>query len=210
MQIRKFTLGPFRTNGYLLSDSGQAVFIDPGDNPAEVLAVLKEEGLQLTHVLITHMHLDHFYGAAKLAAVTGAEVLASSEDGFMVDTEIRDGGNWGYPELDDEFSFSPLEVGEREFLGRKCQVIATPGHTPGGLTFHFSDEGVAFVGDLIFMRSIGRTDFPGGDVNALMHSIHSAIFTMPGETVLYSGHGPSTTVADEKAHNPYVQPGATR
>ncbi|NJB66398.1 glyoxylase-like metal-dependent hydrolase (beta-lactamase superfamily II) [Desulfobaculum xiamenense] len=203
MKIRKFCLGPYQTNGYLLSEGSKAVFIDPGDDSSAVLDVLKKENLTLTHILVTHIHIDHFYGAAKLARLTGAEILASADDAFLVDMEILGCGDSGYPDLQEDFRYTPIAEGMHEFLGKKCKVVPTPGHTPGGLTFHFTGEGVAFVGDLIFARSIGRTDFTGGNIKALMRSVENEIFTMPGKTVLYPGHGPSTTAGDEKIHNPF-------
>jgi len=203
MQLRKFILSPYQTNGYLLSEGKEAIFIDPGDNPEKVVNVIQEEGLELTHILITHMHIDHFYGAAKLAAETGAEIMGSSEDEFMVETEIHDAPRWGYPPLKEDFSFTPISPSEQTFLGQKCAIIPTPGHTPGSLTFHFIEEKRAFVGDLIFLRSIGRTDFTGGDLNSLLDSVTSHIFSMPDETILYSGHGFPTNVIDEKMHNPH-------
>ncbi|NDV18387.1 MBL fold metallo-hydrolase [Pseudodesulfovibrio sp. JC047] len=205
MQIRKFILSPFQTNGYLLSKNGQAIFIDPGDNPTEAISIIQHEGLTLTHILITHMHSDHFYGAATLAKATHAEILASADDAFMVETEIREAPQWGFSPLDEPFSFTSIQPGELEFLGEKCQILATPGHSPGSLTFHFTDKGIAFVGDLIFYRNIGRTDFEGGDLSTLLNSVNTQIFTMPDATILYPGHANATNVADEKAHNPHFR-----
>lgn len=205
MQIRIIPLGPLQTNGFLLSDNGKAVFIDPGDDPAKVLELIKSEGLELTHVLITHIHLDHFYGATRLADETGAEVLVYEKDAFLIEEEVRNGWEMGYPELEKEFTYTPLELGEQEFLGCKCVVLSTPGHTPGSVTFHFPDEGVAFVGDLIFARSVGRTDYTGGNTQDLMNSIRTHIFTMPEETVLLPGHGPATKAGEEKEHNPFFK-----
>lgn len=205
MQIRKFVLSPYQTNGYLLSKNGKAVFIDPGDNSVELENVIREEGLELTHILITHMHSDHFYGAARLAAETGAAVLGSADDEFMVESEIREAPRWGFPPLAENFSFTPIAPGKHQFLGLECEVLPTPGHTPGGLTFYFPEENLAFVGDLIFYRSIGRTDFRGGDKNALLNSVRTQIFNLPEDTVLHTGHERPTTVGDEKAHNPYFR-----
>nr|WP_321258826.1 MBL fold metallo-hydrolase [uncultured Pseudodesulfovibrio sp.] len=205
MQIQKFILSPFQTNGYLLSKNGEAIFIDPGDDPTNVISVIQQESLILTHILITHMHSDHFYGAAKLAKETNATILGSADDAFMVDSEITDAPRWGFPPLDEEFSFTPIQPGEHQFLGEKCQVIPTPGHSPGSLTFHFIDNNYAFVGDLIFYRNIGRSDFAGGNHTALLNSVKNHIFTMPDTTILYPGHANPTNVADEKAHNPYFR-----
>ncbi|GAB6175497.1 MBL fold metallo-hydrolase [Desulfobaculum senezii] len=207
MQIRTYALGPLQTNGYLLSSGGQAVFIDPGGDPASVLDVIRQENLTLTHVLITHLHFDHIYGAAKLARETGATIAANTEDGFLLETEVGAGGAMGLPKVE-LFDFAPIAPGAATFVGEECQIVATPGHTPGSLTFVFPGEGAAFVGDLIFARSIGRTDFPGGSTPTLVRSVEQGIFTLPEDTTLYPGHGPATSVGDEKAHNPFFQPGA--
>ncbi|MCW7754580.1 MBL fold metallo-hydrolase [Desulfobotulus sp. H1] len=203
MDIRLFTLGPFQTNGYLLSEGAKAVFVDPGDICHALQGLIHREGFRLTHVLITHMHIDHFYGAAALSAVTGAEIMAGSGDAFMVNDEMAEGPRWGYPLLGEDLDFTVIETNDLEILGRKCCVLSTPGHTPGSLTYYFPEEKVAFTGDLIFKESVGRTDFRGGDSSVLAHSIRRSILTLPGDTVLYPGHGPSTTVAHEKKYNPW-------
>ncbi len=203
MQIRKFVLSPFQTNGYLLYENGEAVFVDPGDDPAEVVSFIQSEGLNLTHILITHMHSDHFYGAAKLAAATGAEILGGEGDAFMVESEIKDAPRWGFPPLSEDFSFTPITPGKHQFVGKTCNVLHTPGHSRGSLTFSFPEEGIAFVGDLIFFRNIGRTDFTGGDLETLLNSVRTQIFSLPDETILYPGHERPTTVGDEKTYNSY-------
>lgn len=205
MKIRIFSLGPFQTNGYLLSDGDQGVFIDPGAGSPELLELLVRERITLNKILITHMHSDHFYGAAGLARETGAAVFACDEDSFMIETEIREAVQWGYPPLLDSFSYTPIHPGEQEILGRYCKVLTTPGHTRGGVTYYFRDDGIAFVGDLIFKRSIGRTDFTGGDHDTLIRSIKTEILTLPDATILYSGHGPATTVGEERVHNSYLK-----
>lgn len=203
MQIRKFVLSPFQTNGYLLYGNGEAVFIDPGDDPTEVVSFIQSEGLKLTHILITHMHSDHFYGAAKLAAATGAEIMGGEGDAFMVESEIKDAPRWGFPPLTEDFSFTPIPLGKHQFVGQTCDVLHTPGHSRGSLTFSFPEAGIAFVGDLIFFRNIGRTDFTGGDLETLLDSVRTQIFSLPDETILYPGHERPTTVGDEKTYNSY-------
>jgi hydroxyacylglutathione hydrolase len=202
MRVETFALGPLQTNGYLLAHAGRALFVDPGGDPRPVRRMLDNEKLALEAVALTHLHCDHLYGAADLAQAYGAPILASPEDAYLMDTELGAGGFMGLP-LAKEFAWEPLAPGPRQFLGLECQVLATPGHSPGSLSLYFPDAGAVFVGDLLFLRSIGRTDFPGGDLDALMASVRERIFTLPGETTVYSGHGPSTTVAAEMAHNPF-------
>jgi glyoxylase-like metal-dependent hydrolase (beta-lactamase superfamily II) len=205
MNIKSFTLSPYRTNGYLLYDNGKAVFIDPGDESEEVFETIRKADLELTHVLITHMHSDHFFGAAKLARETGAEIVGGEKDAFMVESEILEAPRWGFRPLKEHFSFTPIAPGEHTFVDRRCRVLPTPGHSPGSLTFYFPEEKIAFVGDLIFYRGIGRTDFTGGNLEELHDSVRTRIFTLPDDTTLYPGHDVPTTVGDEKAHNPHYR-----
>jgi len=202
MDVTAFALGPLQTNGYLLEHAGRALFVDPGGDPAPVLAALAKRKPVLEAVVLTHLHFDHAYGAAALAAATGAPVLANPADAFLLDSWLGRGGEMGVPLVPD-YAYQPLAAGDAQFLGLDCRVLATPGHSPGSLTLYFPDAGAAFVGDLIFQRSIGRVDFPGGSEEALFASVRENIFTLPGNTRLYPGHGPATTVAAEAAHNPF-------
>ena len=200
--IESFNLGPLETNCHVLSHQGQAVVVDPGGDPAEVLAYLLAQGLSVTHILVTHLHFDHIYGCAKLARETGAPVLAPEGDAGLMQTELGGGGMFGLPRVE-SFASAPAPLGQAVFAGLECLCLATPGHSPGSLTYYFPQAGAAFVGDLIFYRSVGRTDFPGGSSAQLKQSVLERIFTLPGDTVLYSGHGLETTVDSERTHNPF-------
>lgn len=202
MDVRTFPIGPLETNCYLASHDGQAIVVDPGGDPAPLIAHLQEKELTLTHILNTHLHFDHIFGNAALQEFTEAPILTNKDDAYLMETELGKGGVWGLPRVDD-FEFQHIEPGETSFLGLTCQALHTPGHTPGSLTFYFPDYHVAFVGDLIFNRSVGRTDFPGGDFETLQRSVIERIFSLPENVKLYSGHGPVTTVGDEKMHNPF-------
>jgi glyoxylase-like metal-dependent hydrolase (beta-lactamase superfamily II) len=202
MKVTALNLGPLETNCFVCSEAGKAVVVDPGGEPSAVLKLLRAEKLELAQILVTHLHCDHIYGCKALAEATGAPVLASATDDFLMQTEVGRGGLFGLP-LVDEFAYADLKPGRHEFLGLECRVLATPGHTPGSLTFYFPAQGHAFVGDLLFYRSVGRTDFPGGSSETLSASVRNEIFTLPGETVVHPGHGPDTSVGDEKHHNPF-------
>ena len=202
MHIESFNLGPLETNCHVLSHAGLAVVVDPGGDPAEVLEHLKAQKLTLTHILVTHLHFDHIYGCAALSRATGAPVLTPPGDAKLMQTELGAGGMFGLPRVE-PFASSPAPLGQATFAGLECQCLATPGHSPGSLTYYFPQAGTAFVGDLIFYRSVGRTDFPGGSAATLKRSVEQQIFTLPGETVLYSGHGLETTVDSERTHNPF-------
>lgn len=202
MDIKMFPLGPLETNCYVASSGTTAIAVDVGGDPAPVAAYLTEKGLRLEAILVTHLHCDHLYGVGELSRASGATVFAGAADAPLLDMEIGGGGLMGLPQVP-PFSWEPLGPGELTLVGQTCRVLATPGHSAGSLSFYFPDSGAVFVGDLLFYRSIGRTDFPGGDYEALMRSVREAIFSLPPETVVYSGHGPATTVGDEMRHNPF-------
>ena len=202
MTIKTFNLGPLQTNCYVLADDKKAVVIDPGGDPAEVVDYLKANNLTVTHILNTHLHFDHTAGNKELSEITGAPILCSEEDADLLDSWLGRGGDMGLPVLD-LYEWQNVKPGEAQFAGFDCTIFHTPGHSKGSLTFYFPEAKVAFVGDLIFYRSIGRTDFPGGDLDILKRSVTEHIFTLPPNTKLLSGHGPETTVSDEQNHNPF-------
>lgn len=202
MPIATFPLGPLDTNCYVVHRDGQAVVVDPGGEPTEVLQFLQHENLALSAILLTHLHFDHLYGVAALHKATGAPVRGPAGDAALLQTEAGGGGIWGFPKVP-PFDSEPLSEGEHRFGTLDCTVMATPGHTPGSLAFYFPEEQAVITGDLLFYRSVGRTDFPGGDHAALLNSIRERIFTLPGNTKVYPGHGPSTSVDDEQHNNPY-------
>ena len=202
MAIKDFNLGPLETNCYVLHDNSHALAVDPGGDPAEVLRFLRTKRLTLLAILNTHFHFDHILGNAPLHAATGAPIRTPEGDAYMMESELGMGGMWGFPKVP-VFESTPLSEGEYSFGPFLCRVLHTPGHSPGSLCFAVPAEHAVFVGDLIFYRGVGRTDFPGGDMETLLHSIQTKIFTLPGDTRLYPGHGLPSTVADEQRNNPY-------
>ncbi len=203
LSVEIFHLGPLETNCYVVySPHGEAVVIDPGGSPSSVTAFLETRGLRVTHILNTHLHFDHIGGNAALQAATGAPILASAGDAPLMQSELGGGGFMGMPRTP-AFSFDPLEPGQHTFLGETCQVLATPGHSKGSLSFYFPVLGAVFCGDLIFYRSVGRTDFQGGDEKVLKESAYRQILILPEDTVIYPGHGPKTDVRDARVNNPF-------
>ncbi|THB69474.1 MAG: MBL fold metallo-hydrolase [Desulfovibrio sp.] len=202
MEVRTFPLGPLQTNCFVIASDSEAVAIDPGGDPGSVLRFLEERGLTLTHILNTHFHFDHIHGNAALTEATSAPILASDGDASLMQVEVFGGGFMGFPAVP-KFEYQTIEPGPASFLGEECQVLATPGHSPGSVSFYFPGLKRVFAGDLIFARSIGRTDFPGGDMETLLTSVREKIFTLPEETVIHSGHGADTSVGEEKEHNPF-------
>ncbi|EFL50007.1 conserved hypothetical protein [Solidesulfovibrio fructosivorans JJ]] len=202
MDIKTFPIGPLETNCYIAVAGSAAIAVDVGGKPTAVAQFLEEKGLALEAVLLTHLHCDHLYGVGELAGAFGAPVFAGAADASLLEIEIGRGGFMGLPQVP-EFSYEPIAPGERTFLGQPCRVLATPGHSPGSLSYYFPEAGTVFVGDLLFYRSIGRTDFAGGDYDQLMASVREKIFVLPEATLVYPGHGPATSVGDEMRHNPF-------
>lgn len=202
MDIVSFPLGPLETNCYLAVFGQHALAVDIGGNPGPVLAQIQSRGLTLDTICLTHLHCDHLYGVAALVRETGATVLAGAEDAMLMDMELGRGGLMGLP-LVEAFDWQPVAPGETILAGQSCRVLATPGHSPGSRSYYFPEADAVFVGDLLFSRSIGRTDFAGGDYDVLIKSVVSQIFSLPDKTLVYPGHGPATTVGEEKRHNPF-------
>ena len=201
--------GPIQTNAYLLvaPERGEAVLIDaPLDVWRDVQGILTREKCTLRELWLTHGHWDHTQGGAEIVRETKARVRAHQDDRTLIET----------PDVMERFmgermNLKPIRVdmwsmqGDRyEALGAPVEVRHVPGHCPGNILFHFPEQKMAFVGDALFNGSIGRTDLPGGNFEQLEHAIREQIYTLPGDTVIYPGHGPKTTVANERAHNPYV------
>ncbi len=209
MRWRRFPLGSLWTNGYLVSDAaGRSFFVDPGGDPSEILAVLgASDGgpISLERILLTHGHGDHIQGVDRLREGTGASVWISREDAPMLD----DSGENLSAYLGNPFSCRT----PREFLhdgmtfsvgSLEVEVWATPGHTPGSCCFLVRDgeEGVLFSGDTLFARSVGRCDLPGGDEGALRRSLER-LGTLPDAWPVLPGHGPETTIREERRQNPF-------
>lgn len=206
------TVNPFGENMYILWDetTHEAVVVDPGmmreDERTMVTQFIEKNSLKVLHVLLTHLHVDHITSARWLANETGADVCGSSLDAPL---------GMELPEQVAHFRINaevePLTVdrdltdGDTIQLGEEIiQVLHVPGHSPGGLAFYVPQSGLLISGDTIFNGSVGRTDLWGGDMALLLNSIREKILSLPDETVIASGHGPTTTVADEKRFNPFL------
>jgi len=202
--------GPIPTNSYLLTEPslGKAVLIDaPGGVWAAVAPILAREKCALSELWITHGHWDHVQGGAEVVRATGAKVTAHRADQVLIETPAVMSAY-----LEPGTKLEPLKVDTWlnppetfSALGATVEVRHVPGHCPGNVLFYFPAAGVAFVGDALFRGSVGRTDLPGGGFPMLEKSIRTQIYTLPDETVVYSGHGPETTVGEEKEGNPYVR-----
>lgn len=209
MKIRCFTGGGFGENAYLAwdPDSGDAVAVDPGAGTPDLLRFLEGEGLTLRAILLTHAHLDHVEGVASLRSATGAPVVLHPDAAPQYRALEMQAAAFGVrivppPPVDRWYRGGDrVEEGTLAF-----DVRDAPGHAPGHVILVQPDLQVAFVGDVVFAGSIGRTDLPGGDYRTLMASIRGAVLTLPDDTRLLPGHGPETTVAHERRYNPFLVP----
>jgi hydroxyacylglutathione hydrolase len=209
LRIHTFVAPGFAENTYVLraDDMDEAVIIDPGNCVDEVLALLRGERLGARHILLTHAHIDHIEGVAPLVRALGAQVHLHPDDMFLYERAPLQAQQFGMSMETPPPPDHPLADGDRlELAGISFDVRHAPGHAPGHVILHVPAAGCAFVGDVIFLGSIGRTDLPGGDFAQLIASIRTQVFALPDETVLYNGHGPHTTVAHERATNPFLRP----
>lgn len=209
LEVRTFTSAGWGENAYLVRGTGQAhaVAIDPGGATLELVAVLERESLELDAILITHAHIDHIEGVAKLVRATGAPVYLHPAERQWYDQAAAQGRFFG---VDAEAPPPPdreLKGGDvLELAGTRLEVRDVPGHAPGHVILYDAANAMAFVGDVVFQGSIGRTDLPGGNHRQLLKAIRDAVLTLPDETVLYPGHGPATTVGQERVGNPFLAP----
>lgn len=204
MDIQAFAMEPFRSNCYLLFQGKAAVVIDPGGDPGPVVDALGARGLTLEAILLTHLHYDHIAGAPRLAKEVGAPIWASNLDVYLHELDIGGKGLNGLPPVA-PFVFEHVEPGRLRLFGLPCLALPTPGHTPGSLSYFFPWADAVFSGDALFHRAVGRTDWAGGDGPTLLASIRTRLFTLPDETGVFPGHGPPTTVGEEKRENPYFK-----
>jgi len=208
LEIVPFTLGPAVTNAYLVADSEtkEAAVIDPAWDGPIILEAAEQRGWRIAHLWYTHAHFDHIGGAGAIAdALNPLPLVALHPNDHVLWRAGGGGAVFGFdidpgPEPTIDFYHGQmLKLGSVEF-----EVRFTPGHTPGHCILYVASEKVCFCGDLIFAGSVGRTDLPGGNWEQLVESIKSQVFTMPDDTRLLSGHGPATTVGEEKRNNPFV------
>jgi len=206
LNIETFTDLSFGTNTYLVWNEGSkdALLIDAGLATRMILEFLKKEELQLEAILITHAHPDHIAGAADLAEATGADVYLHEIEIQALDMMPQAMlAMLGIEDLRKPTDMKPLSGGQTlELAGLEIKVLHTPGHSPGSTSFLI--DGALFDGDLVFRGSIGRTDFPGGDFEALMNSVREHVFVLDPETKVYPGHMGATTVGLERRTNPFL------
>ena len=209
MNVVAFTGGGFAENGYLAAcEGGAAVAVDPGAAADQMVAAVRERDLDLQAVLLTHAHLDHVEGVHLVReAFPDAAIWLHPDAEGMYGSIPQQAAAFGMRVEAPPASDEAFHDGQRfEFGDCWFQVRLAPGHAPGHVILVAHDDGLALVGDVIFQGSIGRTDLPGGDFYTLMRSIREQVLTLPDDMVLHTGHGPSTTVGDERRGNPFLVP----
>jgi glyoxylase-like metal-dependent hydrolase (beta-lactamase superfamily II) len=210
MILEMLTVGPFQENCYIIGDedSGTGAVLDPGDEAARIAMAVEQTGLEIGSIIVTHAHIDHVGAVAALVDEYACPVLMHAEAEPMLNQlptqAIMMGLRFGKVPtvdlyIDDE---EVLEVGDL-----RLRSLYTPGHAPGHLAFYVEDEDLVLSGDALFAGSVGRVDLPGGSMEVLMRSIEERLLTLPDETIVYSGHGPRTTIGDERVSNPFLQGG---
>jgi hydroxyacylglutathione hydrolase len=203
-----FPVGPLQCNCSVIGDENthEAMVIDPGDQIEGILDILRQEKLTLKQIVITHAHIDHVGGAMKLKAATGAPILMNQNDHAllkMLDMQAAWVGMRppGDVQVDEAIGQGRvLKIGEIS-----SNVIHTPGHTEGSICLYFPTEKKLIAGDTLFAGSIGRTDLPGGSMDKIMRSLHTQVLALPDETEVVPGHGPVTTIGEERETNPFLQ-----
>jgi len=202
-------VGFLQCNCHVVGDpeTHEAVVIDPGDEPDAILAALRRHNLMVKAILITHAHPDHVGGAAKLKQATGAAVLMHPDDRWLLDNVAMQCAAFGFPAPPAVQMDGTLQPGDdiRWGASLRAQVLHTPGHTPGSSCLYLPDHKILFAGDTLFAGSIGRTDLWGGSYDAILRSIRSQLLPLDPDTVVFPGHGPHTTLAEEKDSNPFLR-----
>lgn len=207
MILETFAVGPLQCNCTLLGDeeAGEAIVIDPGDEVARIHKRLTELGLKLKQILITHAHIDHVGGALKLKRLTGAPILLNENDLPLLGMMATQAAWLGMPVPETAPPDESLADGMNVGLDRyPAEVLHTPGHTQGSVCLHFAPMKMVIAGDTLFAGSIGRTDLPGGNYGRIIDSINTRLLALPDETRVFPGHGPATTIGEERKSNPFL------
>jgi hydroxyacylglutathione hydrolase len=208
MILQTMQVGPLAVNCYIVGDerTREVIVIDPGGDVRDIVSALAQARARVVAIVLTHAHFDHVMGVAGLKQETGAPLLVGAAEAPILSTAKGQAAFFGLaipaPPPPDRW----LNEGQAIRAGAlELKVIATPGHTPGGVCLWGEKEGILFSGDTLMRGGIGRTDFPGGSMEALLVSIRTKLLTLPPETIVYPGHGMVTTIGEEKMLNPFLQ-----
>jgi hydroxyacylglutathione hydrolase len=201
-------VGPLQCNCSIIGDetTHEAMVIDPGDEIQTVLTIVRKHNLQVKQIVITHAHIDHVGGAMKLRAATGAPILLNQNDYELLKMLDMQATWIGVPppgKVDIDQSIGQADTVKAGSL--TANVISTPGHTEGSICLYFPVEKKLIAGDTLFAGSIGRTDLPGGSFEKIIDSLHDKLLALPDDTVVIPGHGPQTTIGEERENNPFLK-----
>ena len=206
LAIRMMVLGPVQTNCYFLinEDTKEVLIVDPADRAQKIIEWINSEGLKPVASLLTHGHFDHIMGVQGVKKEYGIPIYASKDEvEVLANPQINVSTMMGaYLSMKADELFSDGDV--LELAGMKLKVISTPGHTIGSVCFYMEEEKVLISGDTLFEASVGRSDFPTGSSRQLIESIKTRLFVLPDDTDVFPGHGGTTNIAYEKAHNPFI------
>jgi hydroxyacylglutathione hydrolase len=203
-------VGPLQCNCSVIGDetSHEAMVIDPGDDVQEVLDLIRKHNLQVKQIVITHAHIDHVGGAMKLRTATGAPILLNQNDYALLKMLDAQAAWIGMPSPGKVDIDRSVTTGESVSAGSlTADILHTPGHTEGSICLYFAADKKLIAGDTLFAGSIGRTDLPGGSMQKILHSLHHTVLALPDETLVVPGHGPLTTIGEERETNPFLTKG---
>lgn len=209
--IKQFTFSPLQENTYVIyGENAECCIVDPGcyfgNERNELKEFIQESGLSPKYLLNTHCHLDHVFGNKFVHDTWGLTLHLHEKEKLVLDYAPAFGKNWALPFENYKGDLIYLRAGDEVRLGEdRFVVLFTPGHSPGHISFYCPEQGFILSGDVLFRGSIGRTDLAGGDYDTLVHSIREQLYPLPDETIVYPGHGPETTIGEEKRSNPFVR-----
>lgn len=210
LQVKSFEFSPIQENTYLIyNEFNECLVIDPGayfdEEKEELSAFIENHQLKPVALINTHCHLDHVFGNKYVSERYGLTLQIHRNEKMLLDYAPTSGLMYNMPFDNYQGDLIYLEEGQEIRLGNdRLRVILNPGHSPGSLSFYAPDDSFVISGDALFYRSIGRTDLPGGDIDTLLNSIRKKLFVLPDDTIVYAGHGPATTIGEEKKENPFV------
>ncbi len=208
MLFQMMQVGPLAVNCYIVGDdkTREVLVIDPGGHARQIHEMVQNLRVRVTGIVLTHAHFDHVLGIEALKRATGAPLYVGADEKFMYEHMTEQGKTFGIavPPLPDPEHW--VNEGDVIRAGNfELQVLYAPGHSPGSIALYNAENGVVFVGDVLMRGTIGRTDFEGGSMEELLRSIRTKLYTLPDATQVYSGHGPMTTIGEEKRMNPFTQ-----